>query len=541
MANANFEIPFPFITNEENKKILKNAKDTDKIYQLQHIDPISGNKLIVNVNMKLKPSFELQLISLRYEFNQQQPMISDCISEISGVTKLIDSLPSPSPIIPSPIIPSPSPSLSPSPIISTCCYPSNISNIIYNDTTFNLNLYNNPQQLFCYACSAIGSNYISHRVKDPIYFSLFFQKLSKFFPSLMINSVGHTICRALYGQSHCGLSNKLFLLNCLLPQFSKIAANRQGSFAIICIMSLMTTTQEIQVLTNAFISAINTNINIINHNHNHNHNDDDECKDNDDDNNDHHTAFDEIISSQSGYHVIKKFISFGYPHFDCIIKGLCKDFKKYATHHYGVPIIRSIFDMISNNNDLINKYEDILTLFVQDTELLICNEYGNYVIQQLLQISTKNVTNIIKQFMLTKYSEYSKHKFASNVVEKCLKHSLNEIKKNDNKICDENWIELIVRELLSNASELINHKFGNYCLQTALSVVTELCDSTKKEEKKHENDDKKNHDYMLLLNEFIHTTYPLLHLLRINVKKKWQQLLISAKRKNKFYNDYNYY
>ena len=371
--------------------------------------------------------------------------------------------------------------------------------------TYNLDLYDIPSRLFCYACSKLGSEYISHRIKDPVYFNLFFKKLSKFFPSLMVNRVGHKLCRDFYCQPHCSLVQKLDLLNSLVPEFSKIASNRQGSFAIICIMNLMTTTQEIQVLTNAFIAAINTK------------------KGNE-------NAFDDIIFSQSGYHLIQKFICFGDTNFDCILQGLSKNFTKYATHHYGVPIIRAILNMISDNN-LVNKYQVILKLLVKDTDLLICNEYGNYVIQQLLQISPKNVTDKIKQLMLTKYSKYSKHKFASNVVEKCLKHSLNEIKNvNHNDIDNDNgnyWIVVIVRELLFDASELINHKIGNYCLQTALSVVMELCADN--------NNNNYNNDYIWLLNEFINTAYPLLNLLKHNVKRKWHQLLISAKAQNKFY------
>eukprot|EP00483_Globobulimina_turgida_P006225 UN06235 len=80
--------------------------------------------------------------------------------------------------------------------------------------------------------------------------------------------------------------------------------------------------------------------------------------------------------------------------------------------------------MISTNDHLIKQYSHCLQLFAQHTHSLVCNQYGNYVIQQLLEISPQFVTDTIKEFMLTKYSQYSKHKFASNVVGKCLKHTL---------------------------------------------------------------------------------------------------------------------
>ena len=391
-------------------------------------------------------------------------------------------------------------------------------------------------------------------IKTPVYFSIFFENLLAYFPKLMINCMGHTVCRAIYSQPHCALPNKLLLLNSLLPKFASIASSRQGSFAIICIMSLMTTSEEIGVLIKAFVSTQQDKKSNVKNN---------DEKNETDIQQQHQTLFDDIILSQSGYHVVKKFIGFGYPHFNCILTGISKDFTKYATHHYGVPIIRSIFDMISANDKLITEYTPFLQLFAQHTRCLICNQYGNYVIQQLLEISPKCVTDTIKEFMLTKYSDYSKHKFASNVVEKCLEHTLYDFKKekekaddNENKNenenekenehknekktkkalsknknknknknkseSDRNWICLIVRELLFDASELINHKFGNYCLQTALSVVINVCEEEQELEMKIM--------IMPLLKEFICTLYPLLHVLRLSVKKKWQQLLQSATR-----------
>mmetsp|Transcript_3581 Transcript_3581/g.3073 ORF Transcript_3581/g.3073 Transcript_3581/m.3073 type:complete len:1051 (+) Transcript_3581:78-3230(+) len=668
LANANFEIPYPFIKDERNKKNIfadpMDNKISNKIYQLRYTDAQTGNLLIINVNMKLKPDFELQLLSLRYEFgngdkerddDNNSVASTDCISynsDYSGATKYIDSLPigsvitipdqdstnpnpvnenknpntsdvisheisphyygispmfsssvpagqqthigsiSPAAIQSSPVSTSvpaatltgatiPMSSTSPAaqvpvsipftvqliPTLNTIqSYPTmnsmqtmpiqtvplvqtlpndnmtrnnNITNnfitnnytttnnIIYNDTTF-LNLYSNGHALYQYACSEIGSGYIAQMIKNPVYFGIFFENILKYFPELMINCMGHTVCRALYSQSHCTLSNKLMLLNSILPKFASIASSRQGSFAVICIMSLMNTNEEIAVLAKGFMDTMhciydkNSNKNNIGNKEETEGDQGTLCGDN-------KTHFDDIILSQSGYHVIKKFIGFGYPHFNCILSGISKDFPKYATHHYGVPIIRSIFDTISSNDKLVTEYTPFLQLFAQHTHCLICNQYGNYVIQQLLEISPICVTDTIKEFMLTKYSDYSKHKFASNVVEKCLEHTLKEIKENKG-YGKRNWIILIVRELLYDASELINHKFGNYCLQTALSVVIKVCE----EEEEQDDDDniyrKMKIKIMPLLKEFIYTLYPLLNVLRLNVKKKWQLLLQSATR-----------
>eukprot|EP00488_Nonionellina_sp_1-RS-2012_P001421 TRINITY_DN2298_c0_g1_i1.p1 TRINITY_DN2298_c0_g1~~TRINITY_DN2298_c0_g1_i1.p1 ORF type:complete len:121 (-),score=33.49 TRINITY_DN2298_c0_g1_i1:112-444(-) len=77
-----------------------------------------------------------------------------------------------------------------------------------------------------------------------------------------------------------------------------------------------------------------------------------------------------------------------------------------------------------------------------------------------------------------------------------------------------NWGHVIVHELLYDAQSLINHKYGNYCLQTALSACIES--------KSYVNGGEK------LLAGFIETVHPLLHLLRLNVKKEMAAVMLSA-------------
>merc|ERR1719334_2812526 len=63
---VNFEIPPP------PHGLAVDPKITNKIYQLRYVDPASQQVLVVNINMKLKPNYALQLLSLRYEFNHHK-------------------------------------------------------------------------------------------------------------------------------------------------------------------------------------------------------------------------------------------------------------------------------------------------------------------------------------------------------------------------------------------------------------------------------------------------------------------------------------
>merc|ERR1712228_1123061 len=140
---------------------------------------------------------------------------------------------------------------------------------------------------------------------------------------------------------------------------------------------------------------------------------------------------------------------------------------------------------------------------------LVENQYGNYIIQHLLDLGPKEVTDTIKEKMHGKFVRYSKQKFSSNVVEKCLRHSCNELKQG---LSSKDWTTIIVRELFTKAGDLISDKYGNYCLQTALQAAT---------------------DHPCLLQEFAKSTKPHLDTLRENVKAKWCKLLESSIEKQK--------
>jgi len=635
LHTVNFEIPPP------PEGLAVDPRITNKIYQLRYVDPATQQVLVVNINMKLKPNYALQLLSLRYEFNNTNNKAVDALtattpsvcSEVASntapmavenellltptsismmtlpeSTPLVSPVPpllSPLPLLSSLGLPPPNQfrlpvtfanghnghnatsalqlamsalnlqpmplnpavagfqmpvplnmmsSMPPMPTIPLVGLPPLPTNApLLPDTeslqSFGANHYplnpplnpllldpgcpidlQNPLQLYNFVCTEFGIKYVCEKLHNPLYFSLFFENLKNFFPLLMMHHMGHTVCRSVYNQRHCTMRHKLVFLQSLALSFTKIASNRQGSFALICILSQMTTDSELQIINAAFRRLV-------------------ACAP--DGSNDE--QFDEIILSQSGYHVVKKLVSFGHPHFDCIMKGIATDFSKYATRHYGVPIIRSILDLISEDEALIRRYRKSLLLFASHTPLLVCNQYGNYVIQQLLEISPRSVTDVVKEGMRGQFSMLAKHKFASNVVEKCLKHSRDELKGSpsrhqpsdaeqhqshgirihdhrvnivDNEQKEEEqrhvWVEEIVRELLGNALELINHKFGNYCLQTALTVAIEA--------EPHMS----GRSGQRLLDEFVLTVSPMLNRLRLNVRKKWHQLLVSATSHNQW-------
>merc|ERR1719317_122396 len=225
----------------------------------------------------------------------------------------------------------------------------------------------------------------------------------------------------------------------------------------------------------------------------------------------------QIILNCSGHYVILRFLSkFGYPYTRFVHRALVGHCYDFSTDHYGLRVMKAAVDA-GPHSQLTNVFNCI----VKHTSTLVENQYGNYIIQHLLDVCPPPITNTIKEKLCGKYVQYSKQKFSSNVVEKVIRHSNKETEKRLNQKGakkniveggtdgkDKDWREIIVRELCEKADDLISDKYGNYCLQTALQSAT--------------------HDPELL-GELTRAITPHLDSLRENVRAKWNKLLETAR------------
>ena len=91
---------------------------------------------------------------------------------------------------------------------------------------------------------------------------------------------------------------------------------------------------------------------------------------------------------------------------------------------------------------------------------LITDQFGNYVIKTILFIGNPEYNNRIGEYISMNVVSYSKHKYSSNVVEKCFDFCqgfyLNKL------------IFLVQQE--NNLKELILDEHGNYVVQKVLSI-----------------------------------------------------------------------
>lgn len=174
----------------------------------------------------------------------------------------------------------------------------------------------------------------------------------------------------------------------------------------------------------------------------------------------------ECIYDLYGNHVVQKIIEkLPYQEIGFIQKHVEENWKDLCLHTYGCRVIQRILENCPKScTDPI--YDNIINNLVSE---LSQDQFGNYVIQLVLEKGTRSEDKkAICHSLLGDARMLSIHKYASNVVEKCIEHWEKEDKA------------LIIHELLGDKStkgdqsenlslyKMMDNKYGNYVVQKAI-------------------------------------------------------------------------
>ena len=162
-----------------------------------------------------------------------------------------------------------------------------------------------------------------------------------------------------------------------------------------------------------------------------------------------------FLKELNGTHVVQKFAS-DYPIYSPYINNIIiENCANLATHRHGCCVIQKYLETNDENmlNGLINK-------LIDNTLILIIDQFGNYVIQSILLIGNKNYGNKIASKIIENVCYYAKHKYSSNVVEKCF------------DFCDGVIKQRLINRILKteNIIDLIIDEHGNYVVQKVLAL-----------------------------------------------------------------------
>lgn len=167
----------------------------------------------------------------------------------------------------------------------------------------------------------------------------------------------------------------------------------------------------------------------------------------------------DLVCDQNGNHVVQKCVE--CVDSDFVIKEFEEDAVTLSKHRYGCRVIQRIFENSTKCAGAIDK-------IIGSAKTLVEDQYGNYVIQHILEKGTDTHKKKIIAQLSEKIAEYSVHKFASNVMEKCV-------------ICgtaeDRKEMVRAMRFAVGSGGEdaliqISMDKFGNYVVQRLLDVLT---------------------------------------------------------------------
>ncbi|KAI1895139.1 hypothetical protein AGOR_G00103230 [Albula goreensis] len=149
------------------------------------------------------------------------------------------------------------------------------------------------------------------------------------------------------------------------------------------------------------------------------------------------------VKDQNGNHVVQKCIECVQPQaLQFIIDAFKGQVFVLSTHPYGCRVIQRILEhctqeqtlpileeLHQHTEQLVQKYQGVSlemaskTFYTVSSDALFKDQYGNYVIQHVLEHGRPEDKSKIVAEIRGKVLALSQHKFASNVVEKCVTHS----------------------------------------------------------------------------------------------------------------------
>ena len=161
-----------------------------------------------------------------------------------------------------------------------------------------------------------------------------------------------------------------------------------------------------------------------------------------------------LLKELNGTHIIQQFLM---KHPDCayvINKIIVDNCASLASHSHGCCVLQKFL----NGKDVSLK-ESLINNLINNCLVLIIDQYGNYVIQSILLLNENKSSSAIAMKIYDHVAYYSKHRYSSNVVEKCFDFC----GKPERKRLAE---KLSPPDILA---DLIMDEHGNYVIQKALS------------------------------------------------------------------------
>ena len=163
-----------------------------------------------------------------------------------------------------------------------------------------------------------------------------------------------------------------------------------------------------------------------------------------------------LCFSQNGNHIVQRFIEYLPERVFEIIQCILPHLKRLVIDNCGCRVVQRLFE-----NYNIDMLEPLVKEVLSFAPELATNQYGNYVVQNILEANKKEHISALINAFKGHFYEFSIHKFASNVIEKCIRGATPQER-------DEIFSEVIGfgdRFEKKRILKMVGDQFGNYVIQ----------------------------------------------------------------------------
>ncbi|GIZ36981.1 hypothetical protein CKM354_000044500 [Cercospora kikuchii] len=249
---------------------------------------------------------------------------------------------------------------------------------------------------------------------------IIFDEVKDHMIELMVDPFGNYLCQKLLESAND--DQRTVLIENASPAMTKIALNQHGTRALQKMIEYISTPEQIQLI----IKALGNDVVL-------------------------------LIQDLNGNHVIQKCLNhlssidasfiFDAVGANCITVG---------THRHGCCVLQRCID----HADGLQKGQ-MVDHVIRNAYSLVQDPFGNYVVQYILDLAEPCFTEPLCRAFYGEIPALSKQKFSSNVIEKCIRCSSNETRRD------------LIREILNTQilEKLLRDGFANYVVQTAMDFA----------------------------------------------------------------------
>lgn len=238
---------------------------------------------------------------------------------------------------------------------------------------------------------------------------------------LMTDPFGNYLCQKLF--EYCNDDERTVLVQNAAKDMVRIALNQHGTRALQKMIEHLSNQDQVQLIIDALDGRVV-----------------------------------ELIQDLNGNHVIQKCLNkLSSLDAQFIFDAVGTSCVEVGTHRHGCCVLQRCIDHASGDQKII-----LIQRITEHAVTLVQDPFGNYVVQYIIDLNEPMFTEPAVQRFHGRIPQLSRHKFSSNVIEKCLRCASNDSK------------DMIVEELLipGEMERLIRDSYANYVVQTALEHAT---------------------------------------------------------------------